>query len=130
MTTIDEKIETHVLALIAEAYPEVETDEVIFVFSRGQFDFRTGYRREAGGSRHIVGTDRIETQIQIQTAEKLNRYAMISRLPPVRVDLGDGETAFRRLAEWRQFDYVEAVGMKAIQFTITFDYEVCHAVAV
>lgn len=124
---IDEKIEAHLAAIVAAAYPGIDPDQALYFFSEGQFDFRTGYRQAPGGGRNIIGTDNIVATVQIQNTTKLDRYAMISRLYPARVDLGDGYAARRVLLAWRQKDYVASIEMEAVEFQISFTYEVNYA---
>jgi hypothetical protein len=128
MTDIDQKIETHLAALVAEAYPDLEEDQVLYIFGQGRFDFARSNRRGSSGG-HVTGTDNIVVTVQIHHAEKLNRYALIARAYRKRVDLGDGDKPLRELAEWRFRDYVEATHLKVHEFIFNFNYEVSHAVS-
>lgn len=121
---IDDAIDTHVRALLAEAYPAVTEDQILVLFPSASLDFSQGHRRAPGGG-HIIGAETITVHAVVATEDKVDRVALIRLLKRQNVSLShDGETwtALQEFQRTEQRDYVEAAQMKGTMFVINYTH--------
>lgn len=123
---IDDAIDTHIRALLAEAYPSIGEDQVLVLFPSASLDYGGGYRRAPAGG-HIVGTETITVNVVVATEDKIDRTALIRLLKRQNVSLThDGETwtALQEYERTEHRDNLAVVDMKGVMFVINYTHEV------
>jgi len=115
---IDEAIEAHLRAFVAEAYPALTDDNVVVRIDSGDFKKETMYRDES------LGEETAEVQLAIRSDDKLDRHALIRLVSAVEdeIDLA-GANATREYYRFEAKDYIEAIGTKGLVFYFRFIYD-------
>ena len=119
---IDDLIEAHVLARLQEAYPDLDTDQVVVQIHQVDFDHSTAYRANTDRTKHAIGQEMAMVEALVENDTKLDRTAFIKLMPCKPINLG-GTLALQQYLGTRQIDRLEVIGTKGTVFRLRYTYD-------
>lgn len=121
--TFDVAITQYLVNLALEVWPDLDEDQIRASIPEATFDDSGGLRTNTAG-RDSVGRETATVLLAIDADKFPDRLALVRRLGHQRVALADGSVAIQRYQRCQRLDYVEAVKMKSVVFTIQYTYDI------
>ena len=126
--TIEERLEAYIMARLAEAYPEIDPDQVIVRFPDGSVDY------SGSMAKHDLCDETLQASIVVASTGALDRLRFLRAFPrkTIRLDAAgavaaDGEEIRQKYTGHRFRDNVELSGFKGTEFKIEFTRRIKEA---